>query len=97
VWLSRVCLDAHLQRWFNFSQKVKCFFAVHGMYAMTKFAVEALNDALRREMLPLGVSVSMINPGLLFFAFFFHTRGSGWGVSNYRSFCAACRVFGRLT
>jgi NAD(P)-dependent dehydrogenase (short-subunit alcohol dehydrogenase family) len=36
-----------------------------GLYAATKHALEALNDALRQEMAPHGVSVSMVNPGYI--------------------------------
>jgi short-subunit dehydrogenase len=34
-----------------------------GIYAASKFAVEALSDALRRELLSHGVSVSVVQPG----------------------------------
>lgn len=34
-----------------------------GLYAMSKYAVEALSDALRREVTRHGVSVSIIEPG----------------------------------
>ena len=34
-----------------------------GIYAASKFAVEALADSLRREVGPLGVSVSVVRPG----------------------------------
>ncbi len=34
-----------------------------GMYAASKYAVEALSDALRRELLSHGVSVSVVQPG----------------------------------
>lgn len=34
-------------------------------YSGTKFAVEGITDALRREMLPLGVSVSLVTPGYI--------------------------------
>lgn len=34
-----------------------------GLYAASKFAVEALSDSLRREVAPHGVSVSIIEPG----------------------------------
>lgn len=36
-----------------------------GSYAASKFAVEALSDALRREMLIYGVDVSIIEPGAI--------------------------------
>jgi len=46
---------------------------MQGPYAATKFALEALSDTLRQELAPLGVSVSMVNPGYV------HTgiRGKG--------------------
>ncbi len=34
-----------------------------GAYAMSKFALEAFNDALRRELEPWRISVSLIQPG----------------------------------
>lgn len=34
-----------------------------GAYAMSKFALEAFNDALRRELEPWKISVSLIQPG----------------------------------
>lgn len=34
-----------------------------GAYAMSKFALEAFNDALRRELAPWKISVSLIQPG----------------------------------
>jgi NAD(P)-dependent dehydrogenase (short-subunit alcohol dehydrogenase family) len=34
-----------------------------GVYAATKFAVEGLTEALRGELEPLGISVTMIEPG----------------------------------
>jgi NAD(P)-dependent dehydrogenase (short-subunit alcohol dehydrogenase family) len=36
-----------------------------GAYAAAQFAKEALSDALRRELRPLGVSVSVIQPGVV--------------------------------
>lgn len=36
-----------------------------GPYAASKFALEAINDALRREMIAQGVHVSSINPGFI--------------------------------
>jgi short-subunit dehydrogenase len=36
-----------------------------GVYNSTKYAVEALSDALRYEMRPFGISVSLIEPGII--------------------------------
>ena len=36
-----------------------------GVYAATKFAIEALSDALRMELAPFGVSVVLIEPGFV--------------------------------
>jgi NAD(P)-dependent dehydrogenase (short-subunit alcohol dehydrogenase family) len=35
-----------------------------GVYAATKFAVEGLSEALRSELLPLGIYVTIIEPGV---------------------------------
>jgi len=35
----------------------------YGVYGATKHAVEALSDSLRRELAPMGVSVSLLEPG----------------------------------
>jgi NAD(P)-dependent dehydrogenase (short-subunit alcohol dehydrogenase family) len=35
-----------------------------GLYAASKFAIEGWSDALRREMLPFGVRVCLIEPGM---------------------------------
>jgi NAD(P)-dependent dehydrogenase (short-subunit alcohol dehydrogenase family) len=37
-----------------------------GVYAASQFAKEGLSDALRRELRPLGVSVSVIQPGAVY-------------------------------
>ena len=34
-------------------------------YCSTKFALEGFTDSLRKEMLPLGVAVSLVNPGVV--------------------------------
>ncbi|ANY07759.1 SDR family oxidoreductase [Pseudonocardia sp. HH130630-07] len=36
-----------------------------GAYAMAQFAKEAMSDALRRELAPLGVRVSVVQPGAI--------------------------------
>ena len=35
------------------------------VYSGTKFAVEAMGAALRLELAPFGISVSLINPGVV--------------------------------
>jgi NAD(P)-dependent dehydrogenase (short-subunit alcohol dehydrogenase family) len=37
----------------------------NGAYSATKFGLEALSDALRRELAPWGIKVSVIEPGLI--------------------------------
>jgi short-subunit dehydrogenase len=41
----------------------KIAMATYGPYAGTKFALEAVSDALRRELKPLGVRVVVVEPG----------------------------------
>ena len=41
----------------------KVAMAAYGPYASTKFALEAVSDALRREVKPLGVKVIVVEPG----------------------------------
>ena len=41
----------------------KMAMATYGPYAGTKFALEAVSDALRREVEPLGVKVVVVEPG----------------------------------
>lgn len=44
---------------------------VTGAYAMSKFALEAFSDALRRELMPWGIHVAVIEPGSF--------RSRAWG------------------
>lgn len=57
--------------------------ATHGPYAATKFALEAVSDALRREMEPLGVSVVVIEPGAI------KTQGADRAIAVSRELVAA--------
>jgi len=43
------------------------FMAAPGMsaYASSKFALEGFSDSLRREMYPLGITVSIVSPGFM--------------------------------
>jgi short-subunit dehydrogenase len=38
----------------------------NSLYCSSKFALEGFTDSLRKEMLPLGVSVSLVNPGYIY-------------------------------
>ncbi|XP_002741318.2 D-beta-hydroxybutyrate dehydrogenase, mitochondrial-like [Saccoglossus kowalevskii] len=55
----------------------------NGMYCMTKYAAESFSDALRNEMYPWGVKVSMIEPGL-------YARATNIGHSNPEIFHRLC-------
>lgn len=39
------------------------FFAATGIYCSTKFAVEGLSEALSKEVAPLGIRVTIVEPG----------------------------------
>ncbi|HDI79064.1 MAG TPA: SDR family NAD(P)-dependent oxidoreductase [Desulfobacteraceae bacterium] len=43
----------------------KFVFPLSGIYASTKFALEAINDALRMELRPFGIRVICIRPGVI--------------------------------
>lgn len=43
----------------------KAVFYMGGWYHVSKYAVEALSDALRIEMRPFGITVSLVEPGLI--------------------------------
>ena len=45
-----------------------------GPYAASQFAKEAVSDALRRELLPFGVSVSIVQPGAIWTPIWAKTR-----------------------
>jgi len=53
--------------------------ALGGWYHATKYALEALSDALRQEVGPLGVDVVLIEPGLI------HTNWSVIAARNLRA------------
>lgn len=60
-------------------------FPMAGVYHATKYAVEALSDALRLELAPLGVRVSVIEPGAIRTSFgetatasIHHPQGTPW-------------------
>ena len=42
-----------------------CTMPLFGVYSSTKFALEALSDALRMELAPFGLHVSVIEPGVV--------------------------------
>ena len=67
----------------------KMVFPGGGMYHASKFAVEAVSDALRFEVKPFGVDVSVIEPGAIRTQFLDTSLGdmsNGDGASPYASF-----------
>jgi len=57
-------------------------FPFFGAYHATKYAVEAMSDALRNELSPLGVDVVLIEPGVIKSDFSDRSRAS---IEKYRS------------
>jgi len=57
-------------------------FPFFGAYHATKYAVEAMSDALRNELAPLGVDVVLIEPGVIKSDFSDRSRAS---IEKYRS------------
>jgi short-subunit dehydrogenase len=58
--------EAHAGRIVNIgSMGGRITFPVGGYYHATKYAVEAITDALRNEVRPFGISVSLVEPGLI--------------------------------
>jgi NAD(P)-dependent dehydrogenase (short-subunit alcohol dehydrogenase family) len=55
----------------------------YGAYAGTKFALEAVSDALRRELAPLGVQVVVVEPGGV------RTEMAGRGIATANTLTAA--------
>ena len=50
-----------------------------GVYCATKFAVEAMSDALRLEVAPFGIQVAVIEPGAIRTGYEAHARGAAVG------------------
>ena len=61
----------------------KIAMATYGPYAGTKFALEAVSDALRRELAPFGVHVVVIEPGAV------RTEMAGAAIANARALASA--------
>jgi NAD(P)-dependent dehydrogenase (short-subunit alcohol dehydrogenase family) len=55
-------------------------FARYGAYSASKFAVEAISDALRVELEEYGVAVALVQPGFCKTELF--VRGTGAGTTK---------------
>ena len=60
----------------------KIAMATYGPYAGTKFALEAVSDALRREIEPFGVKVIVIEPGAVTTEMLGRVAATGDGVTS---------------
>jgi NAD(P)-dependent dehydrogenase (short-subunit alcohol dehydrogenase family) len=60
-----------------------------GHYHASKYAVEAISDALRFEVKPFGVDVVIIEPGIIVTGFGEHARPGAAGEGPYAAFEAA--------
>ena len=67
-----------------------------GAYHAAKFAVEALSDAMRWELAPFGVRVSVIEPGPVKTAFVDHVIDSANAVSSASLYAPALGDFAKL-
>jgi NAD(P)-dependent dehydrogenase (short-subunit alcohol dehydrogenase family) len=67
-----------------------------GAYHAAKFAVEALSDAMRWELAPFGVRVSVIEPGPVKTAFVDHVIDSANAVSPASLYAASLGDFAKL-
>jgi len=70
-------------------------FPASGYYHASKYAVEAITDALRYEARPFGVAVSLVEPGPVatkFESTAGQTLAAGDGSSPYRALTAALRA-----
>lgn len=64
-------------------------------YASSKFAVEGFSDALRREVAPFGVSVSLLEPGLIKTPIFEHSKKDFLYEEKKSIYSATAHVTGR--
>jgi len=72
----------------NISSEVGRFsFPFNGPYSMTKFAIESFSDALRRELMFLGMKVIIIQPGAM------KTQFSDKTISDYSKYLEDDYVF----
>jgi len=54
-----------------------------GIYSASKFAVEGYSEALRHELKPLGIHVSLIEPGFLHTAMMSHRQVTAERIAEY--------------
>src|SRR5206468_40652 len=67
--------------------------ATHGHYSATKYAVEAATEALAAEMLPFGVRVALIEPGVVWTAIW---GKAGGAAERDNPYFTAIRRLGRF-
>lgn len=68
-----------------------------GPYCASKYALESLSDALRRELRPTGVRVSLIEPGPIRTPIWEKARGDGLGPYDKTEYADVLRRLQRFT